>query len=54
MPGLPDSIYERARLTGEFRLRSGATSNEYFDKYLFESDPAQCLGEPSLLLWGSQ
>ncbi len=32
-------IYERARLTGEFRLRSGAVCNEYFDKYLFESDP---------------
>ncbi len=32
-------IYERSRLTGEFRLRSGATSGEYFDKYLFESDP---------------
>jgi orotate phosphoribosyltransferase len=32
-------IYERARLTGEFRLRSGAVSDEYFDKYLFESDP---------------
>ena len=24
---------------GEFRLRSGAVSAEYFDKYLFESDP---------------
>jgi hypothetical protein len=36
---LGDCIYKRARLTGEFRLRSGATSNEYFDKYLFESDP---------------
>jgi orotate phosphoribosyltransferase len=36
---LGDRIYERARLTGEFRLRSGATSGEYFDKYLFESDP---------------
>jgi len=36
---LGDRIYERARLTGEFRLRSGATSSEYFDKYLFESDP---------------
>jgi orotate phosphoribosyltransferase len=33
-------IYERSHLTGEFRLRSGAVSNEYFDKYLFESDPA--------------
>jgi orotate phosphoribosyltransferase len=36
---LGDRIYERARLTGEFRLRSGARSSEYFDKYLFESDP---------------
>jgi orotate phosphoribosyltransferase len=36
---LGDRIYERARLMGEFRLRSGARSNEYFDKYLFESDP---------------
>jgi orotate phosphoribosyltransferase len=32
-------IYERCRLTGEFHLRSGAVSEEYFDKYLFESDP---------------
>ncbi len=32
-------IYDRSHLTGEFRLRSGATSSEYFDKYLFESDP---------------
>jgi orotate phosphoribosyltransferase len=32
-------IHDRARLTGEFRLRSGAVSGEYFDKYLFESDP---------------
>jgi orotate phosphoribosyltransferase len=32
-------VYERSRLTGEFRLRSGAVSGEYFDKYLFESDP---------------
>ena len=32
-------IHDRAHVTGEFRLRSGATSNEYFDKYLFESDP---------------
>lgn len=27
-------------LRGTFRLRSGQTSTEYFDKYLFESDPA--------------
>ncbi|MGZ4269214.1 MAG: orotate phosphoribosyltransferase [Solirubrobacteraceae bacterium] len=33
-------VYERAHLTGTFRLRSGAVSDEYFDKYLFESDPA--------------
>lgn len=32
-------IRDRAHLTGEFRLRSGAVSDEYFDKYLFESDP---------------
>ena len=28
------------RLTGTFQLRSGLTASEYFDKYLFESDPA--------------
>jgi orotate phosphoribosyltransferase len=33
-------IYKVSHLTGEFTLRSGATSSEYFDKYLFESDPA--------------
>lgn len=32
-------IYETSHLTGEFTLRSGATSSEYFDKYRFESDP---------------
>jgi len=32
-------IYEVAHLTGTFTLRSGAVSHEYFDKYLFESDP---------------
>jgi orotate phosphoribosyltransferase len=32
-------IYQTAHLTGQFTLRSGATSTEYFDKYLFESDP---------------
>jgi len=38
-PVLARRIYERAHLTGEFRLRSGAVSGEYFDKYLFEADP---------------
>lgn len=28
------------RLTGEFTLRSGQVASEYFDKYLFEADPA--------------
>jgi orotate phosphoribosyltransferase len=28
-----------SHLKGEFRLRSGATSSEYFDKYRFEADP---------------
>ncbi len=32
-------VYATAHITGEFLLRSGAKSNEYFDKYLFESDP---------------
>ena len=27
------------RLSGEFTLRSGQVSSEYFDKYLFEADP---------------
>ena len=33
------AIYAAAHLTGTFLLRSGQTSHEYFDKYLFESDP---------------
>jgi orotate phosphoribosyltransferase len=32
-------IYRVAHLTGEFVLRSGITTNEYFDKYRFEADP---------------
>jgi orotate phosphoribosyltransferase len=36
---LAHTLYARTHLTGEFVLRSGAVSNEYFDKYLFESDP---------------
>ena len=42
-------IFAVSNLKGEFRLRSGATSNEYFDKYLFESDP-QLLKEIALAL----
>lgn len=33
-------IHATSHLRGEFLLRSGATSGEYFDKYRFESDPA--------------
>ena len=36
---LAQKIYKSAHLTGTFTLRSGQVSNEYFDKYLFESDP---------------
>jgi orotate phosphoribosyltransferase len=32
-------IYDAAHLTGTFLLRSGVTSSEYFDKYLFAADP---------------
>lgn len=36
---LTKRVYDVAHLTGTFTLRSGAVSNEYFDKYQFESDP---------------
>ncbi|GAB4007130.1 orotate phosphoribosyltransferase [Glycomyces albus] len=36
---LARDIYRRSHLTGAFTLRSGVEANEYFDKYLFESDP---------------
>ena len=38
--GLARRIFDVSHLTGTFTLRSGAVSHEYFDKYLFESDPA--------------
>jgi orotate phosphoribosyltransferase len=37
--GLARDIDARCRLTGEFVLRSGQVAGEYFDKYLFETDP---------------
>ena len=37
---LARQIYQTARITGEFLLRSGANSHQYFDKYLFEANPA--------------
>jgi orotate phosphoribosyltransferase len=37
---LARDIFQTSHLHGEFLLRSGTVSNEYFDKYLFEADPA--------------
>jgi len=36
---LAQKIFETSHLTGTFKLHSGQVSNEYFDKYLFESNP---------------
>ena len=36
---LAAEIRRVAKLTGSFRLRSGATSDTYFDKYQFEAHP---------------
>ena len=36
---LAQEIYNISHIEGTFKLRSGQTSNEYFDKYLFESEP---------------
>jgi len=36
---LAKSVFQLAHRTGTFKLRSGQTSNEYFDKYQFESRP---------------
>ena len=39
-PDLARDVDSCCRLTGEFTLRSGQVASEYFDKYLFEADPA--------------
>ncbi len=44
-------ISASSHLTGEFVLRSGERSQEYFDKYRFESDPV-LLAEVARLLAG--
>ncbi len=36
---LAKKVFDVAHLTGEFLLRSGKTSSEYFDKYQFEARP---------------
>jgi orotate phosphoribosyltransferase len=43
MQTLAARIRQCARLSGQFRLRSGKVSDTYFDKYQFESDPALLL-----------
>ena len=40
MTDLARRVYDTAHLTGTFTLRSGQVSHEYFDKYLFEAEPA--------------
>ena len=37
---LAKDLYTAAHITGTFLLRSGQTSHEYFDKFLFSADPA--------------
>jgi orotate phosphoribosyltransferase len=37
---LAHRIFAVSHLTGAFTLRSGVVSDQYFDKYRFESDPA--------------
>lgn len=39
-PSLAADVDACCRLTGEFTLRSGQVASEYFDKYLFEAQPA--------------
>jgi orotate phosphoribosyltransferase len=36
---LAKKIFEISNIKGNFKLRSGQYSNEYFDKYLFEANP---------------
>ena len=36
---LAQKIFDTSHLVGSFKLRSGQVSSEYFDKYLFESNP---------------
>jgi orotate phosphoribosyltransferase len=40
VPTLARAVNDRCRLVGTFTLRSGQRTGHYFDKYLFEADPA--------------
>lgn len=42
-------INEKAKIHGDFLLRSGARSNVYFDKYRFEADPVVLRAIASLM-----
>ena len=46
---LAKTVFKLSHRTGTFKLRSGQTSNEYFDKYQFESRP-QVLKEIAKML----
>lgn len=46
---LAKQVFRLSHRTGTFKLRSGQTSNEYFDKYQFESRP-QVLREIAKML----
>jgi orotate phosphoribosyltransferase len=50
--GLADRVFAACHLEGRFVLRSGEVSGEYFDKYLFESDPdlLGCVADAMLAL----
>jgi orotate phosphoribosyltransferase len=37
---LAQALYAASHVTGRFKLRSGQYSDQYFDKYQFESDPS--------------
>lgn len=43
MSTIAQKIKSSSLLSGEFKLRSGATSSQYFDKYQFESKPTLLL-----------
>jgi len=47
---LAQRISAVSQLSGSFRLRSGSIADTYFDKYLFESDPALLQAIAQLLL----
>lgn len=49
-PLLAQKVHQLCYLRGNFKLRSGQTSTEYFDKYRFESNPQVLLAVAHLLV----